>query len=57
MNLSGVGSAMLSVGVSQEKQGNLLMYSQRQDNFSLHKLNLSFLIFGFPPPNQSHAVF
>jgi len=36
MNLSGVGNAMPSIGVSQEKQGHLLMYSQRQDNFSLY---------------------
>jgi len=30
---------MQSVGVSQENQGHLHMYSQMQDNFSLYKLN------------------
>jgi hypothetical protein len=39
MNLSGIGNAMLFVGVSQENQGHLHMYCQRQDNFSVHKLN------------------
>jgi hypothetical protein len=43
MNLLGVGNTMPSVGISQEKQGHLHMYSQRQDNFSLHKLNGLFL--------------
>jgi hypothetical protein len=39
MNLSGIGNTMPFVGVSQEKQGHLRMYSQRQDNFSVHILN------------------